>query len=67
MRSAGLALLTLAIVAGCGMGRPVSRPPDAVALSLYTRNLSSEPYAFTVVGSHSPPILGETGNDEPRS
>lgn len=64
MRMSLLALLMLmAVAAGCA----VSRPADAVALSLYTRNLSEEAFAFTVVGSHSPPVLGETGDAEPRS
>ena len=56
-------MVVLVIAAGCSVGRP----PDAVALSLYTRNLSADAFAFTVIGSHSPAILGETGTEEPRS
>lgn len=57
------ALLIVLVAAGCG----VNRPPDAVAQSLYARNQSELTFAFTVVGSHDPPVLGELGGEEPRS
>lgn len=58
-----LAIMVMVMAASCGVGRP----PDAVALSLYVRNLSPHPYGFTVVDSHSPAWTGETGSGEPRS
>lgn len=58
-----LAVGILAGASGCGLDRPA----DAVALSLYARNRSAQAFAFTVVGSHSPAVLGEAGTDEPRS
>lgn len=56
-------VLLMLVSTGCG----ANRPQDAVALSLYARNQSELQFAFTIVGSHDPPVLGEVGDDEPRS
>lgn len=57
----------IAAVAVVLVGCVVSRPPDSVALSIYARNLSPDPFAFVVVGSHEVPVTGEAGTEEPRS
>lgn len=51
------------LLAGC----IVDRPQNAVALSIYARNLSAEAFSFTVVGSHEQRMHGEAGTQEPRS
>ena len=63
MKVAWVAMVVIAMVAGCA-----ARPPDSVALSLYARNLSDSAFAFTVLGGDThQAVQGELGDAEPRS
>jgi hypothetical protein len=58
-----LLCIGLLVVSGCSPGRPA----DAVALSIYARNLSADAFSFAVHGSHEPMWVGEAGTEEPRT
>ena len=55
----GLLLVMCALPPGCAD----PRPPDAVALAIYVRNLGPVPHSFIVIGSHDPPVSGEAAGE----